>query len=274
MKRRAELKEYLETTEEKEAQALLKLLDLGNQDVAEGRVEPVQNVIQHLRQKRSQMIKKKSKPIIELSPEDQKAFAASLIDPPALNEPLSRAFQRRTDLLVGQIQNPESKAGASALFEATTVQLGAAAVDGAQQTAGAMAGYLSPSFLEESRSDDEIMAMAVERGWVHIGLKAFFRIIEAWGLSEEEGVSLLGFDHRPTESEIGIDPLKRISYILGIYRAIHTLLPNVQGADAWIKKSNDSPLFGGKPAIESMLTDGLEGIESVRNYLFAQLNGW
>lgn len=137
-----------------------------------------------------------------------------------------------------------------------------------------MAGYLSPSFLEESRTDDEIMAMAVERGWVPIGLKVFFRIIEAWGLSEEEGASLLGFDHKPTESEIGVDPLKRISCTLGTYWALHTLLPDKQGADGWIKKPNESPLFGGKPAIESMLANGLEGIEAVRNYLFAQLNGW
>jgi hypothetical protein len=219
------------------------------------------------------MTKKQSKPI-RLSPEDQKAFAASLIDPPVLNEALARAFRRRADLLVGQMQTPQSKAGARSLFEATSEQLGAAAVVGAQQTDAATAGCLSPSFFEESRSDDEIMAMAFERGWVPVGLKVFFRIIEAWGLSEEDGASLLGFNHKPAESEIGIDLLKRISYILGIYRALHTLLSDVQGADGWIKKSNDSPLFGGKSAIEFMLANGLEGIEVVRNYLFAQLNGW
>jgi hypothetical protein len=219
------------------------------------------------------MTKKKSKSI-RLTAEDQEAFAASLIDPPELNEALARAFQRRADLLAGQPQTPGSKGGAKSLFEVTPEKLGAAAVEGYQQTTAVMPGYLSLSFLEESRSDEELMAMAVERGWVPVGLKVFFRIIEAWDLSEEDGASLLGFNHKPAESEIGIDPLKRISYILGIYRALHILLSDVQGADAWIKKPNDDPLFGGKPAIESMLANGLEGIEAVRNYLFAQLNGW
>jgi hypothetical protein len=49
MKRRAELKKCLEAPVNKETQALLKLLALGSQDVAEGRVEPVQDVIHHLR---------------------------------------------------------------------------------------------------------------------------------------------------------------------------------------------------------------------------------
>ncbi len=49
MKRRAEWKQCQKATENKETQALLKLLALGNQDVAEGRVEPVQDVIQNLR---------------------------------------------------------------------------------------------------------------------------------------------------------------------------------------------------------------------------------
>jgi hypothetical protein len=111
-------------------------------------------------------------------------------------------------------------------------------------------------------------------GWVPIGLRTFFRIIEAWGLSEEEGASLLGFDHKPSESDIGIDPLKRVSHTLGIYRALHILIPSTAGADGWIKKPNDNPLFDGKSAIEYMLANGLNGIKAVRKYLFAELNCW
>lgn len=134
--------------------------------------------------------------------------------------------------------------------------------------ASAVADNLLPPFLEEVRSDNELLAMAIEKGLVPVGLRAFFRIVEAWGLREDEGLSLLGFDHVPTESEIGIDPLKRISHILGIYRALHTLLPNPRAADGWVKKPNENPLFGGKAAIEYMLANGLGGIESVRKLLF------
>lgn len=219
------------------------------------------------------MTRKQSNPI-RPSPEDQKAFTASLSDPPVRNEALARALQRSADLLGRQAQSQESKDGARSPFEITPEQLEADVAEEAEQTTAAMAGYLSHSFLEESRSYDEIMTMAVDRGWVPLALRTFFRIMEAWGLSEEEGASLLGFDHMPAESEIGLDPLKRISYTLGIYRALHTLFTNIQGADGWIKKPNDSPLLGGKSAFEFMLANGLEGIEGVRDYLFAQLNGW
>jgi Protein of unknown function (DUF2384) len=118
-------------------------------------------------------------------------------------------------------------------------------------------------------SDEEIMSGAVEKGLVPVGLRAYFRMMELWGIGEEEAAVLLGFDHRPTEAEIGIEPLKRISHTIGIYRAIHTLLPR-DSANAWIKKPNSAELFGGKAALE-LLRTGTEGFEAVRSHLAAAL---
>lgn len=118
-------------------------------------------------------------------------------------------------------------------------------------------------------SDEEILSRAVEKGWVRVGLKAYFRMMELWGIGDEEAASLLGFDHRPVEAEIGIEPLKRISHTIAIFRALHTLLSEGP-ANAWIRKPNTAEPFGGKPALD-LLRTGTEGFEAVRCYLAAAL---
>ena len=109
------------------------------------------------------------------------------------------------------------------------------------------------------------MAVAKEKGLAHVGLKAYFRIMGLWGIGEEEATVLLGFDHRPTDAEIGIESLKRISHTIGIYRALHSLLSH-EAADTWVKRPNSAEPFGGRPALE-LLQEGTEGFEAVRMYL-------
>lgn len=101
------------------------------------------------------------------------------------------------------------------------------------------------------------------------GLRTFFRIVEAWGLREAEGLQLLDLDHQPEASELTIDQLERISHTLAIYKALHTLL-NEASADAWLQKSNSAPLFGGKAALD-LLKIGTQGFRDVRTYLVAQV---
>lgn len=103
-----------------------------------------------------------------------------------------------------------------------------------------------------------------------IGLNTFLRIVKAWGLQESEGVKLLGLDHIPRVSEVSVDHLERISHTLGIYKALHTLLPET--ADAWILKPNDAPVFGGRPALD-ILKAGTQGFREVRAYLVRQVEG-
>ncbi len=125
------------------------------------------------------------------------------------------------------------------------------------------------AFSGEAVSDEKIMADAVERGLVAVGLKVYFRMMELWGIDEKEAAALLGFDHRPVEAEIGIEPFKRLSHTVGIYRALHTLLSR-DSANAWMKKPNSAEIFGGKPALE-LLRTGTPGFEAVRSHLAAAL---
>jgi hypothetical protein len=108
-------------------------------------------------------------------------------------------------------------------------------------------------------------------------LRAFFRIAESWGLSTAQQRALLGdpppstyFKWKKQGGALPRDVLERISYILGIYKALQILLPDPARADGWIKAPNDAPLFGGRSALERMLGGNVGDLYAVRQYLDAQ----
>ena len=70
------------------------------------------------------------------------------------------------------------------------------------------------------------------------------------------------------------DTLERISYILGIYKALQILLPNERAADMWIRRPNTAPPFGGQAALTRMLSGHVSDLYVVRQYLDAQRGGW
>jgi hypothetical protein len=113
-------------------------------------------------------------------------------------------------------------------------------------------------------------------------LKAFFKIAELWALSVEDQMTLLGLTTRSTffnwqkDPEVSVpkDTLERISYILGIYKALQILLPNDRAADGWVRRANTNPLFGGKSALDRMLSGQVADLYTVRQYLDVQRGGW
>lgn len=72
-------------------------------------------------------------------------------------------------------------------------------------------------------------------------------------------------------SRIGRDTLERISYVLGIFKAINLLLPAPDQADAWMRTPNAAPIFAGRSALERMLAGNVSDLYVVRQYLDAQL---
>lgn len=110
------------------------------------------------------------------------------------------------------------------------------------------------------------------------GLRAFAKIAELWRLSIPEQLTLLGITSRSTyfkwrkevDPKLPRDTLERLSYLLGIYKALQLLLPDNQAADEWIRRSNDAPLFGGRSALERMLSGNVADLYIVRQYLDAQ----
>jgi hypothetical protein len=115
------------------------------------------------------------------------------------------------------------------------------------------------------------------------GLRAFFAIARDWALNTEEQMVLLGAPGRstffkwksaPESADLKRDTLERLSYLLGIYKALQILLPSTASANAWVKKPNTAPLFGGKRALDRMLGGNVADLLAVRQYLDARRGGW
>ena len=115
------------------------------------------------------------------------------------------------------------------------------------------------------------------------GLRAFFKIARDWDLSAEEQIVLLGSPGRstffkwkamPETARLGRDTLERLSLMLGIYKALQILLPQPHAADAWVKRPNSAPPFGGRRALDRMLAGNLSDLVAVRQYLDAMRGGW
>jgi antitoxin Xre/MbcA/ParS-like protein len=112
-------------------------------------------------------------------------------------------------------------------------------------------------------------------------LTAFFEITGSWGLTTEEERQLLGNPPRSTffkwkserAAKLTPDTLERISYVMGIYKALRILLPTEASANAWVKKPNSAPLFGGRSALDRMLGGRVIDLADVRRYLDAE-RGW
>ena len=120
------------------------------------------------------------------------------------------------------------------------------------------------------------------RGLSGPALRTFFRIAKLWCLSVEEQMTLLGLSARSTyfkwKKNPGVvlsrDTLERISYITGIYKALQVLLPDETAADDWVKRPNTAPPFGGRSALDRMMSGQVVDLYVVRQYLDAERGGW
>jgi Antitoxin Xre/MbcA/ParS C-terminal toxin-binding domain/Antitoxin Xre-like helix-turn-helix domain len=106
-----------------------------------------------------------------------------------------------------------------------------------------------------------------------------FAIAEKWGLPIETVGALLGgvprssvYKLKTAAGTLRQDELTRISYIVGIYKALHVLLPE-ELADGWMTRANDNFLFGGQPPLDYVLRMGIPGLHEVRSYLDAARGG-
>jgi hypothetical protein len=113
-----------------------------------------------------------------------------------------------------------------------------------------------------------------------VALRAFFRLAELWGLSMEQARVLLGRPSRATlynwkagkAKSLPYDTLRRISYLLGIFKALQILYQDPALADAWLARPNAA--FGGQSATERMLAGDVTDLAAVRAHLDAARGAW
>ena len=69
-----------------------------------------------------------------------------------------------------------------------------------------------------------------------------------------------------------LDVATRISYVLGIFKALELLYETPAHADRWINQPNAA--FGGQTAAERMLSGQIIDLAAVRDYLDSVRGGW
>jgi len=111
-------------------------------------------------------------------------------------------------------------------------------------------------------------------------LKAFFSIIAHWSVRDPDARALLGgVSNGPYYSwkkdprrTLGPDTLTRISYLVGIFKALN-ILYGEEIADTWITLPNNHRLFGGDTPLAYMKAGGVPALQVVRRLLDARRGG-
>jgi hypothetical protein len=109
----------------------------------------------------------------------------------------------------------------------------------------------------------------------YVALKGFFKITDDWGLSNAEQRVLLGglpdqtyYKYKKLPRvKLNKDLLERISYVMGIRKALSILFPTKEQSDAWVRKENKD--FGDSSALNTMLCGSISDLYRVRRYLDA-----
>jgi hypothetical protein len=111
-------------------------------------------------------------------------------------------------------------------------------------------------------------------------LKGFFRLAAAWNLRDDDARELLGGISSSSFYEwkknpvrvLEVDRITRISYLLGIYKALHVLYGD-KLADEWVHLPNTNPIFYGRTPLAFMSAGGLLAMQTVRKLLDARRGG-
>ena len=121
----------------------------------------------------------------------------------------------------------------------------------------------------------------VTRNQIEKGLKAFFEIVKLWKLSNEQAMVLLGQPTRSTyyiwkkgefKGSVNFDLASRLSYILGIFKALELLYTRPELADRWVSQPNLT--FGGQSALDRLMGGQITDLAQVRDYLDSVRGGW
>jgi hypothetical protein len=111
-------------------------------------------------------------------------------------------------------------------------------------------------------------------------LKGFFQLLEAWQVRDEDARELLGglsssafYEWKKNPARVlEVDRITRISYLLGVYKALHILYGD-KLADEWVHLPNSNPVFNGRAPLAFMLGGGLLAMQTVRRLLDARRGG-
>jgi hypothetical protein len=140
--------------------------------------------------------------------------------------------------------------------------------------------YAYPNSRFEPAAPVDLNAKAERERLSQSALKGFFKLAAAWKLRDEDARELLGglsssawYEWKKNPDRVlEVDRITRISYLLGIYKALHILYGD-QLADEWVSLPNSNRIFGGRTPLAQMLAGGLLAMQTVRKLLDARRGG-
>jgi hypothetical protein len=126
------------------------------------------------------------------------------------------------------------------------------------------------------------LADKAERGRLSpSAIKAFFNIMTRWKIRDEDARALLGgvsngpfyeMKKRPSGRLLDSDRLLRISYLVGIFKALR-IIYSLRLADAWVQLPNANRIFTGQTPLAFMIKGGPPAMQTVRRLLDARRGG-
>jgi hypothetical protein len=111
-------------------------------------------------------------------------------------------------------------------------------------------------------------------------LRGFFTIMERWQVRDEDARALLGgvtngpfYEMKKNpERVLETDRLLRISYLVGIFKALNMLYSDAL-ADAWVRRPNRNLIFAGQTPLAYLAAGGVPAMQVVRRLLDARRAG-
>lgn len=167
------------------------------------------------------------------------------------------ALDRAFDAMVRAMQDPSSKDAFTAAMNATPEALREATV--------------------EFRNHEAEMYRVMKEPQRGV-LRTILKIMDCWELSVADRMAILccnqtlysEWTQDPDLMIISGDTLLRMSYLLGIWKALNILLPNPESARTWIHRPNSAALFNGKTPLSVMVQGKISDLQRVRQFL----DGW
>lgn len=134
-----------------------------------------------------------------------------------------------------------------------------------------------PHTAQAAQAPPDLTARETRERLSPAAVRAFFAMMEGWQVRDEIARQLLGGVSHGTFYEMkregarlcSPDELTRISYLIGIFKALNVLHGEAL-ADRWMQLPNTNRLFGGGTPLEFVARGGIPALDTVRRLLDAR----
>lgn len=136
--------------------------------------------------------------------------------------------------------------------------------------------------LREAKPPPYRRAAGRDQSWTElrnaVGLRQAFSIADALDLNQSALGAVLGTVPRSLQRwrlqaendkrlNLSADTVERLSYLLGIWKALVILFPTPENRRLWLRNANDAPIFNGRPPMARMLSGRVADLYVLRRFL-------